>query len=701
MRSIRPLGLAALALLAACADRGPLEPDPAAAPTPDAQRFECVARVREQTVTCSTRAPVSSRLRGAILGGQGQLVQLTSSNVAFDGGTGTFSFDETVQNLLPFAIGTLDGVNADPAGIRVFFHTGPTVTSGWGSVTVQNPDGVGVFTATNQPYFQYPGVLGPSQTSAAKSWQFHVDPDVAFFAFTLLVSTHTAPTLVINEIMAHPSTASEPAGEWFEVYNRSSDAIDLQGWTIASGGDAPYTIATSLVVDPHTWVVLGGSTDPAANGGAPVALAWTGIDLANGTGDWVALRSPAGFTSDSVDWGAAPADAPLPPPTGASLQLDSVGSDNLYLSGASSHWSAAAATFGSGQQGTPGARNLAALQAVSIAPGKLHTCAVDLGGQAWCWGQNSFGELGIGDSVGSFTTPRRVRQPAGVSFTQVAVGYYLTCALSSTGEPYCWGWQLPLPTGHAQRKTPWPLALPPGVTFTSIVMGDETSFPTYDLCAVDTAGQVWCWDGAHPSGVALATPEPAVQLALGDREICVRSGTDQVYCKATAVDADTFVVVRQPGVTFQWVDTNEGRGCGISGIGQIQCWPAWVHTPVTPYTSPPATVRFGSLSMGSTWDGSIDMCAVSTTGQAYCEGHNQSGQLGDGTLAPHSLAPVAQPPGVLFSTVQMSRAGQGTPEHTCALQQGSGTAWCWGANEHGQLGDGTTNPRLVPVPVLR
>ncbi|SOD02607.1 Regulator of chromosome condensation (RCC1) repeat-containing protein [bacterium JGI 053] len=702
MRSIRGLGIAALALLAACADRGPLEPDPSAAPPANAQRFECIAKVREQTVACAAHAPVSSGLRGAILGGQGQYVKLTSSNVAFNAGTGTFSFDETVQNLLPYAIGTLDGVNPDPAGIRVFFNSGPAVTSGWGTATVQNADGVGVFTATNQPYFQYPGILAPNATSAAKSWQLHVDPDVAFFAFTLFVSAHTAPTLVISEIMAHPGTASEPAGEWFEVHNRSSDAIDLQGWTIVSGGDTPHTIASSVVVSAHGYAVLGGSADPAANGGANVRYVYTGIDLANGTSDYLALHAPAGFTADSVDWGAAPAEAALPPPTGSSLELDSLDHDNTWLSGASSNWAPSIATFGTGQHGTPDARAAVALHAVSVAPAGTYTCAVDTSGQAWCWGQNQFGELGIGDSTGfdlpPFPTPRKVLQPAGVSFTQVAAELGLVCALATTGQPYCWGARVPLPTGSAQRNTPFPLPVPSGVTFASLGVGQTNDFQEYRVCGVDTTGQLWCWRANQPTATPVATPAPVVQLALAERETCVRSGAGNVYCNGAQSGADTFVVVQQPGVTFQWVDTNDSRDCGVSSIGQIQCWQPGFYNNVTPITSLPATVRFTSVSVGSPSNATYEMCGVATTGQVYCDGNNESGQTGDGTRLPHSLAPVAQPAGVLFSTVEMAK---GQPHYTCALQTGSGNVYCWGENAQGQLGDGTTTDRLVPVPVYR
>jgi hypothetical protein len=696
MRAIRGLRLAALALLAACADRGPLEPDPSAAPPPNAQRFECIARVREQTVTCATRAPVASRLRGAIIGGQGQYVNLSTTNVAFDSVTGTFSGDVAVQNLLPYAMGTLDGVNPDPAGIRVFFHTGPTVTSGWGSVSVQNPDGVGVFTATSQPYFQYPGILAPTAITAPKTWQFHVDPDVAFFAFTLYLSVHTAPTLVISEIMAHPSTGGEPAGEWFEVHNRSNDAIDLQGWTIASGGDSAHTIATSVVVPVHGYVVLGGSADPAANGGAGVQYVYSGIDLANGTGDWIALHAPAGFTADSVDWGAALAESPLPPPTGASLELDSLDNDNLHLSGESSHWTVAAASFGSGQNGTPGSRRLVPLRATSIAAGLGRTCAIDPDGQAWCWGFNYRGTLGIGTAADStYVVPVRVLQPAGVQFTEVVAGRFNTCALATTGVEYCWGNPVTTGTSFVVRTTP--VAVPSSATFASLGGLSANDLSTAG-CAVDTSGAPWCWGSSRLTPTPEPAPGPLTQFTLSDYSACALTVAGQAWCRGgNGAGDDTLARVSQPGVTFQRIDSNDAQACGISTIGQLLCWDPGVRVPaIVPHAS---TVRFTSVAVA----GTENVCAVETTGIVWCKGGNNAGQLGDGTVTPRStLAPVLQPPGVLFSTVALARAlNDPTNFQGCALQTGNGNVYCWGLNDQGQVGDGTRTNRLAPVPVYR
>ncbi|HEX6746502.1 MAG TPA: lamin tail domain-containing protein [Longimicrobium sp.] len=703
MKRFHPFFLGLCGLLAACADRTPL-----AAPGDDARRFDCTALVREQRITCAPATPAG--IRGAILGGQGQYVRITSTNVAFDAGTGTFSADVTVQNLLPTAMGTLDGVNADPAGLRVFFHAGPAVTSGWGTVTVQNADGTGVFTAAGQPYFQYPGILAPGATSAPRTWQFHADPDVAWFAFTVYVSTHTAPTLVISEIMAHPTTASEPAGEWFEVHNRSRDSINLQGWTIASGGDAPHVIASPVVVPSQGYVVLGGSTSTSANGGAPVAYAYSGIDLANGTGDWLALRSPAGFTTDSVDWGAAPAETASPPPTGISMELDSVGSDNLYLSGAGSHWVPSPVTFGTGQNGTPGARRRIPLRATSIAAGLLHTCALDTGGQIWCWGSSQAGRLGIGSATvpvfgidALVLSPVRVAQPAGVTFTQVVAGSTdNTCALTSTGQAYCWGSSVPTGATLALRTTPSPIPQPGGLAFASLgLMGRSFG------CGLDGSGQAWCWgvddvNGSSGQVFALTTPTlrampgPLAQISRVDQAECALTTAGQAYCRhKLTVGGDTLSLVSRPGVTWQWIDTSDRRSCGISTLGQMFCWAPDVRA--VEVMDHPVTVRFASLAVSGR-----NVCGVTTAGEVWCQGPESStGQLGDGSTAENPvLAPVAAPPGVTFSAVALSRKGlSDSVGQGCALQAVTGQVYCWGRG--GYVGDGTQSQRNAPVPIYR
>ncbi|HEU4556998.1 MAG TPA: Ig-like domain-containing protein [Longimicrobium sp.] len=179
-------------LVSGCADRDPAGAPPVRAPEPELGPYgalRCTVQVRGGTVSCSMAKPgVAPGVRAAILGGQGLNVRLASSGTSYDAGTGILRTDVTVENLTTQMLGTEDGYLPDTAGVRVFFATGPEVTGGSGSVTVENADGTGTFTASGQRFFRYPGILAPGVTSAAKEWRFAFPPTVTTFVFTVYVA---------------------------------------------------------------------------------------------------------------------------------------------------------------------------------------------------------------------------------------------------------------------------------------------------------------------------------------------------------------------------------------------------------------------------------------------------------------------------------------------------------------------------------
>src|SRR6185436_13304787 len=108
-RSIFPVAIAGL-MLAACSDSltvAPADVDPASPTALASQKLVCSASVTARTVSCAdaTNGTVS---RDVIFGGQNVFVKLTSSNLVYNSGTGSFTFDVTVQNLITQAMGTND-----------------------------------------------------------------------------------------------------------------------------------------------------------------------------------------------------------------------------------------------------------------------------------------------------------------------------------------------------------------------------------------------------------------------------------------------------------------------------------------------------------------------------------------------------------------------------------------------------------------
>src|SRR5438477_257570 len=105
----------------------------------------------------------------------------------------------------------------------------------------------------------------------------------------------------------------------------------------------------------------------------------------------------------------------------------------------------------------------------------------------------------------------------------------------------------------------------------------------------------------------------------------------------------------------------------------------------------PSFENFASVTAGNS-----HACGVTTGGLLYCWGSNADGQLGNGSTS-DSPVPVRVSGGLTFSAV---RAGDATTEggHTCGLITG-GEAYCWGSNRFGELGNGSNQSSLVPVPV--
>ncbi|MGD2215563.1 MAG: Ig-like domain-containing protein [Gemmatimonadales bacterium] len=184
------VALNTLAAVTGCRD-GPTSAVPASEPEQSVYAIPCLADVSNLGLRCgaaTTDPQAGASLAGGeiIVGEQGVYVLLESSNVSYDGSQ-VFQADVTLQNLIGQKLGTRDGTTLATEGIRIFFHTGPDVTSGSGSVVVSNADGTADFTGSNQPYHQYDEILAPDQVSQAKTWTWDVEPSVMTFQFTVYV----------------------------------------------------------------------------------------------------------------------------------------------------------------------------------------------------------------------------------------------------------------------------------------------------------------------------------------------------------------------------------------------------------------------------------------------------------------------------------------------------------------------------------
>jgi DNA/RNA endonuclease G (NUC1) len=228
----------------------------------------CTADVRLRSVTCRTpRAAAPEGTHAVILGGQNVYVKLTSTGTAFDGGTRIFSTNVRVTNLIPQALGVDSAGGVDATGIRAFFHQLAPA-----SVTVPNADGTGIFLSTDQPYFQYAGGLAKGDSTAAKTWQWHLPVGVESFTFTVYVS---APVQKPNGwVDVYPSNATlATAGQTVALSDSVRNVVGntVTGAAVAWSSSNP-AVAT---VDPATGVVTavgGGSATITAQTSGPTRV---------------------------------------------------------------------------------------------------------------------------------------------------------------------------------------------------------------------------------------------------------------------------------------------------------------------------------------------------------------------------------------------------------------------------------------------
>jgi hypothetical protein len=110
---------------------------------------------------------------------------------------------------------------------------------------------------------------------------------------------------VINEIMQNPSAVGDSVGEWFELYNPTTDDVDIEGWTIADNDYDSQVIANGgpLIVPAGAYLVLGVNADTGTNGGAPVDYAYDGSVLIS-SDPWAELEAivPVHINADYPSW---------------------------------------------------------------------------------------------------------------------------------------------------------------------------------------------------------------------------------------------------------------------------------------------------------------------------------------------------------------------------------------------------------------
>jgi len=209
-----------------------------------------------------------------------------------------------------------------------------------------------------------------------------------------------------------------------------------------------------------------------------------------------------------------------------------------------------------------------------------------------------------------------------------------------------------------------------GLALTSLVAGANST------CGLTAGGAAYCW-GRNDEG------------QIGDGSTTNRS----------------LPVPVGGGLTFASLTMNYLHTCGLTSAGAAYCWGWNVYGQLgdgssTNRTTPVAVS--GGLTFTILVAGGTSTCGITAGGAAYCWGENNQGQLGtsvslptcyDGYMSwPCSTHPIPVDGGLTFASLA---ASQGT---NCGLTS-AGTAYCWGVNQWGQVGDGSSSNRYAPTPV--
>ena len=226
------------------------------------------------------------------------------------------------------------------------------------------------------------------------------------------------------------------------------------------------------------------------------------------------------------------------------------------------------------------------------------------------------------------------------------------------------------------------------------------------------------------AGLVLLAPAPPAALAASRGATSISTGGDfssctieggKAYCwgsnyfgqlgDGSTTDSSVPVAVDTSGVlagkTLTQIATGYAGNCALDSTGAAYCWGGngELGDGHTTDSSVPVAVDTSGVLAGKALTqivaGGASMCALDSTGAAYCWGNNAVGELGDGSNANSSVPVAVDVSGVLAGKTLTRIAAGGA---TCALDS-AGAAYCWGDNDFGELGDGSTANSDVPVAV--
>jgi alpha-tubulin suppressor-like RCC1 family protein len=351
-----------------------------------------------------------------------------------------------------------------------------------------------------------------------------------------------------------------------------------------------------------------------------------------------------------------------------------------------------------------------------LAVGDGHTCVLTTTGRLWCWGRNDHGQVGIGSSGASVTTPTLITAVT-MGATDVAAGAAHTCALEARGV-VCWGSNGDGQVGDGMMSVDRlvPFVVPGSIAWTSITAGDRHNC-SYDgttlrCWGANERGQLGVGDTNVHLSVMTVSGTPIMRpAATGGRHSCYRTTAGGVMCwghNGAGQIGDATMNNNAVLPTAAMLPMSDATTMGLgdahtcvwrNSANRFMCWGANargqlgnasttdsnVPVLVSNTTGLNPTTATAGISVTA---GDEHTCALDASSHVYCWGANDWGQLATGDRVMHTQ-PISS---VLAPPVSVLNSGA---FHTCAIA--GNDVWCWGHNTDGQVGNGALTDVLTPV----